>query len=102
MEASHHAPGPIGGNARSGFKIFRKARVKGGCEGPTVAQAKGAHSPTKRPFSRNMHNLRPEIRDKLHKATLGSDREPNFSVAGGGHTPKTIRADNLNGIATGP
>jgi hypothetical protein len=49
-----------------------------------------------------MDDLWPEILDKLHQATLGSDREPNFSVAGGGHTPKTIRANNLNGIATCP
>ena len=76
--------------------------MKSGCEGPSVASAKGAHSPTKRSFSRNMDDLWPEIRDKLSQATLGSDREPNFSVAGGGHTPEAIRADNLNGIATGP
>ena len=49
-----------------------------------------------------MDDLWLEIGDNLRQAALGSDREPDFSVAGGGHTAKAIRADNFNGIATCP
>ena len=101
MEATHHAPGPIGWDSRSGFQVFRETRVKGCCEGPVVAPAKAPHGPTKWSLCRDMNNFRPKFRDKTRQFALGCDGKSDFRIAWRGHAAEAVGTYHFDRIAHG-